>query len=69
MDAVGELDAGLFFICVPARPPPPVHPHQQKLAQIDALNEYITHTGGAIFGCPPGIAQGGYIGETLFATI
>ncbi len=44
----GELDAGLFFICLPAGP---AHgsssPIQRQLAGQDALNEYIRHTGSA----------------------
>ena len=35
----------------------------------DALNEYITHTGTAVFACPPGLREGdssGYWGSTLF---
>jgi deferrochelatase/peroxidase EfeB len=41
-------------------------PIQQRLADHDALNEYIVHTGSAIFACPPGISPGGWIGESLF---
>jgi deferrochelatase/peroxidase EfeB len=39
---------------------------QQRLAKHDALNEYISHMGSAIFACFPGASQGGYIGEGLF---
>jgi deferrochelatase/peroxidase EfeB len=39
---------------------------QDKLARIDALNEYIKHLGSAVFAVPPGIAPGGWVGETLF---
>jgi deferrochelatase/peroxidase EfeB len=70
MDQVtGQLDAGLFFICFQQDPRRQFIPIQQQLAQIDALNEYIKHTGSAIFACPPGTSTGGYIGETLFADI
>ena len=34
----------------------------------DALNEYITHTGTAVFACPPGLREGdssAYWGSTL----
>jgi hypothetical protein len=41
-------------------------PLQTSLAQHDALNDYISHTGSAIFACPPG-ARGGYVGEGLLA--
>ena len=30
-------------------------PMQMELSRRDALNEYITHTGSAIFAIPPGI--------------
>lgn len=32
----------------------------------DLLNEYIQHTGSAVFACPPGARDGGYVGESLF---
>ena len=62
----GQLDGGLFFIGVPARPAYGFMPIQQRLAEHDAFNEYIVHTGSAIFACPPGVGPGGWVGETLF---
>jgi deferrochelatase/peroxidase EfeB len=41
-------------------------PVQTRLAASDALNEYIEHVGSGLFAVPPGIAAGGYIGQTLF---
>ena len=41
-------------------------PVQTRLAANDALNEYIQHVGSGLFAIPPGISQGGYIGQTLF---
>jgi deferrochelatase/peroxidase EfeB len=38
----------------------------QSLAD-DALNEYIHHTGSAVFACPPGLRPGQHWGETLFS--
>ena len=32
----------------------------------DALNEYIHHTGSAVFAVPPGVRPGQYWGDTLF---
>jgi deferrochelatase/peroxidase EfeB len=32
-----------------------------------ALSEYIQHTGSALFAVPPGIAEGEYTGQSLFA--
>lgn len=43
---------------------------QRALAAQDALNEYIEHTGSALFACPPGVAEGDpedYWGRSLFA--
>ena len=41
---------------------------QQRLAQRDALNEYIKHTGNGVFACPPGArGPGDYVGSGLFA--
>jgi deferrochelatase/peroxidase EfeB len=62
---LGQLDAGLFFISYQRDPQQQFVPLQQRLAASDALNEYIKHTGSALFACPPGIQPGGYIGSTL----
>jgi deferrochelatase/peroxidase EfeB len=64
--ATGELDAGLFFLAFQRDPRKQFIPLQTGLAQNDLLNEYITHTGSAIFACPPGASQSGFIGDTLF---
>ena len=40
-------------------------PIQQRLGQIDALNEYIKHVGSALFAVPPGTKPGGCVGEGL----
>jgi deferrochelatase/peroxidase EfeB len=61
----GELDAGLFFICFQRDPRTGFVAVQRRLAATDALNEYIRHTGSAIFACPPGVDAGGYLGSTL----
>jgi deferrochelatase/peroxidase EfeB len=64
-ERLGQLDAGLFFISF-QRDPAPFVALQRKLSQNDALNEYVTHTGSAVFACPPGARPGGYVGEQLF---
>jgi deferrochelatase/peroxidase EfeB len=33
----------------------------------DAVNEYIEHTGGGVFACPPGLAAGQFWGQLLLA--
>ena len=62
----GQLDAGLFFISFQRDPQKQFVPLQRRLAKNDALNEYISHTGSALFAIPPGARQDGYVGETLF---
>jgi deferrochelatase/peroxidase EfeB len=60
----GQLDAGLFFVSFQNDPRAFVR-LQRRLARSDALNEYVVHTGSALFACPPGASRGGYVGETL----
>lgn len=62
----GQLDAGLLFICFNRDSRKQFIPMQQRMGQSDLLNEYIVHTGSALFACFPGVKEGGYIGETLF---
>src|SRR5262249_5322370 len=62
----GSLDAGLFFLGF-MRDPRSFVTHQQRLARHDALGEYVSHTGSAVFAVPPGAAPGGYVGDVLFA--
>ncbi|HWL00980.1 MAG TPA: iron uptake transporter deferrochelatase/peroxidase subunit [Microbacteriaceae bacterium] len=64
-DALGRLDAGLFFIAF-QRSPDQFIRVQRSLAA-DLLNEYIKHVGSGIWAVPPGASEGGYLGETLFA--
>jgi deferrochelatase/peroxidase EfeB len=65
----GQLDAGLFFIAFQRDPQKQFVPLQRRLAEQDALNEYILHTGSALFAIPPGAREGGYVGETLFESV
>ncbi|MFN8053423.1 MAG: iron uptake transporter deferrochelatase/peroxidase subunit [Acidimicrobiales bacterium] len=64
---VGQLDAGLFFLAFQRDPRTQFIPMQQKLAESDALNEYIQHVGSAVFAVLPGVTAGHWLGETLFA--
>jgi deferrochelatase/peroxidase EfeB len=64
-ESLGELEAGLFFICFQRDPEKQFVPIQQRLGSIDALNEYIKHVGSALFAVPPGAQPGGYVGEGL----
>jgi len=67
VEELGELDAGLFFICFQKNPKTQFEAIQRRLGTFDALNEYIKHTSSAVFAVPPGASQGGYVGEGLFA--
>ena len=67
VEELGELDAGLFFICFQKNPKTQFEEIQRRLGSNDALNEYIKHTSSAVFAVPPGATQGGYVGEGLFA--
>jgi deferrochelatase/peroxidase EfeB len=64
-ESLGELEAGLFFICFQRDPRRQFVAIQQRLGSSDALNEYIKHVGSAVFAVPPGARSGGYVGETL----
>ena len=65
VERLGELDAGLFFICFQRDPRRQFVAIQRRLGGVDALNEYIRHVGSAVFAVPPGARPGGYVGETL----
>ncbi|GAB3051563.1 iron uptake transporter deferrochelatase/peroxidase subunit [Intrasporangium mesophilum] len=66
-DGVGHLDAGLFFLAYMRNPERQFVPMQKALASKDVLNEYIEHTGSAVFACPPGLKSGEFWGQALFA--
>ena len=66
-DALGRIDAGLFFLAYVRDPGTQFIPIQMKLGLGDRLSEYVQHTGSALFAIPPGIAQGEHIGQALFA--
>ncbi len=65
LDTNGESDAGLFFICYQRDPRTQFVPIQSRLAQQDALNLYLIHTGSAVFACPPGAASDDWVGRAL----
>jgi deferrochelatase/peroxidase EfeB len=64
-ERLGELEAGLFFIAFQRDPEKQFVAIQRRLGSHDALNEYISHVGSAVFAVPPGARPGGYVGETL----
>jgi deferrochelatase/peroxidase EfeB len=68
-DGLGRLDAGLFFLAYQKDPRTGFIPVQRRLAGRggDALNEYLTHTGSAVFACPPGVVDAAdWWGRALF---
>jgi deferrochelatase/peroxidase EfeB len=66
-DALGRLDAGLFFIAYVRDPDTQYIPMQTKLARDDGLMEYLQHRGSALFAVPAGVRPGQYVGHALFA--
>ena len=62
----GTLLGGLFFIAF-MKGPSQFITLQQKLGTSDALNEYIQHTGSALFAVPPGVTRGRHWGDALFS--
>ncbi len=66
-NALGGLDAGLFFIAFVRDPERQFIPVQNKMAQHDGLMEYLRFTSSAIFAVPPGAGPGEHVGQALFA--
>lgn len=63
---LGRLNAGLFFLAYVTDPRTHYIGVQTQLANNDLLSEYLQHTGSGLFAVPPGVAEGGYIGQSLF---
>jgi deferrochelatase/peroxidase EfeB len=61
-----EYDAGLFFQAYQQDPRTGFIKLFEKMSRIDALNQFTTHVGSAVFACPPGARPGGFIGDGLF---
>ncbi len=75
-DALGRLDAGLFFVAYMRDPRTGFIPIQDALARNDALSEYLEHTGSGLYAVPAGVPAIGadgtlvgdaFIGAALFA--
>jgi len=65
-DALGGLDAGLFFIAFVRDPRTHFIPLQARMAAHDAMMEYLRFTSSAVFAVPPGTAAGEHVGQPLF---
>jgi deferrochelatase/peroxidase EfeB len=66
-DRLGRLDAGLFFIAFVRDPDKHYIPMQLQLSSKDGLMEYLQHTGSGLWAVPPGVREGEYVGQALFA--
>ena len=64
-NALGRLDAGLFFLSY-QRDPAQFITLQRRLST-DLMNEYITHVGSGVWAVPAGAKPGSYVGAGLFA--
>ena len=61
----GQLDAGLLFVAH-VNDPQNFITLQNRLGASDLLNEYIEHTGSALFAVPPGLSgPGDWWGKSL----
>ncbi|WP_228125036.1 Dyp-type peroxidase [Candidatus Methylospira mobilis] len=61
------FDAGLLFQCYQRDPRTGFIKLFTKMAQIDMLNQFTTHTGSGLFACPHGVKPGEFIGQDLFS--
>lgn len=58
-------DSGLIFAAYQRDPASQFTPVQQRLAEADALNAWITTVGSATFAILPGVEDGGFLGQSL----
>jgi deferrochelatase/peroxidase EfeB len=63
-----SYDAGLFFLAYQKDPRTGFIRIFERMAQLDAMNQFTTHVGSALFAIPPGATPGSFIGQTLFLT-
>lgn len=63
-DESGE--SGLLFACYQHDPLRQFVPIQQRLDDLDMLNEWVTHVGSAVFAILPGFEPGETLGASLF---
>lgn len=59
-------EAGLLFACFQRDPLRQFVPIQRRLDELDMLNEWVTHTGSAVFAVLPGFEAGEMLGRSLF---
>ncbi|MCO8269273.1 Dyp-type peroxidase [Actinoplanes sp. TRM 88003] len=66
-NAAGHPDSGLIFASFQKDIVRQYVPIQQRLAEKDLLNEWITPIGSAVFAVPPGCAEDGWVGDQVLA--
>lgn len=59
-------DSGLIFVSYQKSVAKQYVPLQRRLDQLDALNQWTTPIGSAVFLIPPGCQEHGFIGDTYF---
>ncbi|WP_449283615.1 Dyp-type peroxidase [Leucobacter sp.] len=59
-------ESGLLFACYQRDPLRQFVPIQRRLDELDLLNEWVAHTGSAVFAILPGFGAGETLGATLF---
>ncbi|MFD5599689.1 Dyp-type peroxidase [Leucobacter sp. NPDC058333] len=60
-------ESGLLFGCFQRDPLRQFVPIQRRLDELDLLNEWVTHTGSAVFAILPGFRRGETLGAKLLA--
>ena len=60
-----EFDTGLLFVCFQRDPRTGFVKIFENMAKFDMMNQFTTHIGGGLFACPPGAAQGEFVGQRL----
>lgn len=58
-------DSGLVFLAYAADVTRQFVPVQQRLDQLDRLNDWVSAIGSAVYAVPPAAVAGGYVGQTL----
>lgn len=66
-DSLGASDVGQLFCSFQADIGRQFVPMQQRMAEGDLLNQWITPVGSAVFAILPGCQPGGFLGEGLFS--
>jgi deferrochelatase/peroxidase EfeB len=61
-----EYDAGLFFVAYQRDPRTGFIKIFDRMSKFDMMNQFVTHVGGGLFACPRGLAEGEFIGQSLF---